>query len=298
LLNNDTFWNESLAEYYANKTGPITVALNNQVVFLPLNMTHSSPGAYLSKLAAQAAGDHLPSDYPASVIAGYVAQKKVLGKLYASDLAAVYETPFSGACSRTMVIQKPLSRGTIHINSSNPTGSPIINFRTYSNPLDVELAIEFIKFTRKYINTPTLAPLGPVETGPGANVTDSEALERWIHATSGPTSFHVSGTAAMMPRELGGVVSPDLKVYGVQGLSIVDASIIPLIPSTHLSATVYAIAEKVYKNFAHIHSTEADKEMTGCRYHQDTGMSVAGPNSGQHLNERHRSTGVYYRLAW
>ena len=49
----------------------------------------------------------------------------------------------------------------------------------------------------------------------------------------------------MMPRERGGVVAPDLKVYGVQGLRVVDASIMPLIPSAHTSATVYAAAEKV-----------------------------------------------------
>jgi choline dehydrogenase-like flavoprotein len=48
----------------------------------------------------------------------------------------------------------------------------------------------------------------------------------------------------MMPLELGGVVSDQLLVYGVKQLSIVDASIIPLIPVTHLQATTYAIAEK------------------------------------------------------
>lgn len=142
-------------------------------------------------------------------------------------------------------MQKPLSRGTIHINASNPTGAPIIDFRVFSNSLDIELAVEFIKFTRNWVKAPTLAKLGPVETGPGPNVTDAAALETWVHATSGPTSFHVCGTAAMMPRKLGGVVDSNLRVYGVKGLSVVDASIFPLVPSTHLSATVYAVAEKV-----------------------------------------------------
>jgi len=48
-----------------------------------------------------------------------------------------------------------------------------------------------------------------------------------------------------MPKELGGVVAPDLKVYGTKRLSVVDASLFPLVPATHLSATVYAVAEKV-----------------------------------------------------
>jgi choline dehydrogenase-like flavoprotein len=49
----------------------------------------------------------------------------------------------------------------------------------------------------------------------------------------------------MMPLEMGGVVSPDLRVHGIERLSVVDASIMPLAPATHLDATVYAVAEKV-----------------------------------------------------
>lgn len=48
----------------------------------------------------------------------------------------------------------------------------------------------------------------------------------------------------MMPRELGGCVGSDLLVYGTRGLSVVDASVMPLIPGAHLQATVYAVAEK------------------------------------------------------
>jgi choline dehydrogenase-like flavoprotein len=60
-----------------------------------------------------------------------------------------------------------------------------------------------------------------------------------------PTTAHPIGTAAMAPRELGGVVGPDLTVYGTRKLSVADNSIIPLIPSTHTSSTAYAIGEKV-----------------------------------------------------
>lgn len=63
--------------------------------------------------------------------------------------------------------------------------------------------------------------------------------------TNASTMFHPAGTSAMQSREIGGVVDCNLKVYGTTNLRIVDASIMPLIPATHLSSTVYAIAEKV-----------------------------------------------------
>lgn len=63
------------------------------------------------------------------------------------------------------------------------------------------------------------------------------------------TEFHGSGATSMMPRELGGVVDPDLRVYGTKNLRIVDAGIIPMLPASHLQAPVYAIAEKVQRPF-------------------------------------------------
>lgn len=60
-----------------------------------------------------------------------------------------------------------------------------------------------------------------------------------------PSVYHPAGTCAKMPREWGGVVDEDLKVYGVTGLSIVDASIFPTLIGATTSMTVYAVAEKV-----------------------------------------------------
>lgn len=57
------------------------------------------------------------------------------------------------------------------------------------------------------------------------------------------TENHHAGTASMLPRELGGVVDSKLRVYGVEGLRIVDASVMPMIPAAHLQDTVYAVAE-------------------------------------------------------
>jgi hypothetical protein len=58
------------------------------------------------------------------------------------------------------------------------------------------------------------------------------------------TEYHPSGTAAMMPLDLGGVVDPSLRVWGTTNLRVVDASIFPLLPAAHLQAVVYGVAEK------------------------------------------------------
>ena len=59
-----------------------------------------------------------------------------------------------------------------------------------------------------------------------------------------PTNAHPCGTAAMMPRGLGGVVDERLRVYGVRGLRVVDASVLPVIVAANLQVTMYAVAEK------------------------------------------------------
>jgi choline dehydrogenase len=69
---------------------------------------------------------------------------------------------------------------------------------------------------------------------------------RYIQTTA-ISVWHASGTCAMLPFGNGGVVDPTLKVYGVKGLRIVDASIMPVIPDQHPMAAVYMIAEKAAK---------------------------------------------------
>ena len=92
---------------------------------------------------------------------------------------------------------------------------------------------------------------------------EDERLRIHIRNTAESGIGHESGTCAMMPLELGGVVGPDLLVHGVQRLSVVDASIIPLIPSANLCATVYAIAEKASDLIKERHSFDKTGRKAG-----------------------------------
>lgn len=90
-----------------------------------------------------------------------------------------------------------------------------------------------------------MASLTPVETKPGLNVTSDKDIGDYLKTVLNPSEYHPVGTCPKMPLELGGVVDEELKVHGVRGLSIIDASIMPLTVGATTQSTVYAIAEKV-----------------------------------------------------
>ncbi|KAK1917692.1 hypothetical protein P3342_000406 [Pyrenophora teres f. teres] len=151
--------------------------------------------------------------------------------------------PFGLAIS---CLQRPLSRGTITINPQNKYGNPKVQFNALQNPVDKQILVEMVRWTRKHWALPQLKKFDPVEITPGTQAqSDDEIINALIQQSSLEASFaHMSGSCSMMPENYGGCVGTDLAVYGVSGLSIVDASIIPLIPATHLQSTMYAVAEK------------------------------------------------------
>jgi choline dehydrogenase-like flavoprotein len=180
------------------------------------------------------------------LVAGFARQKDVLTEAMLSKESAVLEYPFAGGPRASILLLKPLSRGTVILNTTNLSAEPVVDYRALSNPVDQRVFFDMFWYIRRFHQTPTMAQLTPVELDPGTNITTDEqllaAMKSWVMA---PSNAHAIGTAAMMPRDQGGVVGPDLLVYGTSGLSIVDASIMPLIPGTHTHGTVYAVAEKV-----------------------------------------------------
>ena len=111
--------------------------------------------------------------------------------------------------------------------------------------VDGLMAVAMVNFTRRFFDTPTMSQFDPVELSPGANYSSTDQILAILKASVlTPTFAHPSCACPMMPLKFGGVVSPELLVYGVRHLSVVDVSIVPIIPATHLCNTVYAIAEK------------------------------------------------------
>jgi choline dehydrogenase len=139
--------------------------------------------------------------------------------------------------------QKTFSRGTIQPSSSSIFDTPKLDPRYCSDTIDCEIIVLGLQMNTKLIQTNAMKELMP-EAESVFDTTDRESLMKQVMEKI-TTERHPSGTAAMMALELGGVVDPELKVYGTCNLRIADASIMPLIPSAHLQASVYAIAEKV-----------------------------------------------------
>lgn len=200
----------------------------------------------MDEYLSQDSAAHLPSHYTPEQVAGYDAQRALLAEALSADDNPIAEWPFAGSSSYQLFMMKVLSRGTIYLDQGDRYAEPLLDYGGFANPLDAVLMRESLQFVRRYHaeSRTVRAAFGPVEVFPGPNVTGAE-FDFYMRDTTLSSAGHISGTCSMMPRRLGGVVGVDLLVYGVTGLSIADASVIPLIPGAHLCTTVYAVAEKV-----------------------------------------------------
>ncbi|KAJ7654786.1 pyranose dehydrogenase [Mycena rosella] len=142
-------------------------------------------------------------------------------------------------------VVSPMSRGSITLNRTHPlTGPPLIDPGLLSNSFDVLALREGVKMARRFVEAKAWQGYILNEADPFANATTDAELDAAIRATAG-TSSHLVGSAAMSARGAGyGVVDPDLRVKGTVGLRVIDASVLPIVPSAHTQAAVYVIAER------------------------------------------------------
>ncbi|KAI1087401.1 putative GMC oxidoreductase [Rostrohypoxylon terebratum] len=241
---NFTDWAQEL--WRTNKTGPYSMGIGNAAAWLSLSVISPRFESIAAKLENQDHAAQLPPDTDETVIAGYIAQMKNMAASIRSPNTAFYNHVLSGAGSSGSLINlHPLSRGSVNINVTDPFNTePIVDYRALSNPVDTEVMIEFLRFTRRYFFETRLKELIPRQVQPPDYVNEPEDLAGFLAENLSPSEFHPSGTCAMMPRELGGVVDENLNVYGVKHLRVVDASIMPTLPGANTCQTVYAIAEK------------------------------------------------------
>jgi choline dehydrogenase len=194
-----------------------------------------------------------------SILAQAPSQVHVFWKSFegldAPDLQCVF-TPGSYAAGKTYVLDdypgmtagawphRPQSSGHVRARSTDVFVDPVIQPNYLSDPMDRRVTLGGLRLVRRMLSTPELAPYADRETLPGPDVTtDDELLD--FARRNGSTCYHLIGTARMGPAtDPSAVVSDTLLVHGMAGLRIVDASIMPSMPSANTYATTLMIAER------------------------------------------------------
>jgi len=137
---------------------------------------------------------------------------------------------------------RPFSRGSITLRSSNPLDSPVIRANYFADARDTQAVLEGLRIARTIGEAAAFARYRKRELLPGPDVKDEKALRLHIEKY-GETLYHPVGTCKM-GRDAWSVVDSNLLVHGVDGLRVVDASVMPIIPGGNTNAPTIMVAEK------------------------------------------------------
>jgi len=161
---------------------------------------------------------------------------------YASrDARGAVAHPFPGF-SLSAVHLRPDSRGSVHIKSPDPLTPPAIRFNFLETWYDLQALTAGMRLARRFTEQPALAPYVAEELLPGPAVTTDAEFEANIRANAN-SNLHPVGTCRMGP-DGGCVVDPRLRVHGIDGLRVADASIMPTVPAGNTNAPSIMIGEK------------------------------------------------------
>jgi len=201
-------------EYLFNRSGPMSMAPSQLGMFIPSSEKYDRPNLqyHVQPLSLERFGENLH--------------------------------PFN-AFTASVCNLRPTSRGSVHINSKDVFAKPSINPNYLSSKEDQEVAIDAIKITRKIVANPALQKYNPSEVKPGISVQSDHDLIK-AAGDIGTTIFHPVGTCKMgAVNDPMAVLDADLRVRGIQGLRVVDASVMPKITSGNTAAPTMMIAERL-----------------------------------------------------
>ncbi|KAE8411406.1 hypothetical protein BDV36DRAFT_305902 [Aspergillus pseudocaelatus] len=234
---NKTLVEQFTQQYLQNASGPLSIFSSSYYGWEKL------PEPYRSRLSNRSiqALSAVPNDWPELewlTVAAYLGDGT---NRQTVDPADGYNY---GTIATALVA--PQSRGRVSLAGPDMNTLPVVDPQWYVNPTDMELAIQGFKRGRQVWEK--LAELGvadPLEYYPGTNVTTDEQIREFISHTS-TTVYHASSTCKMGQKEDPmAVLDSSARVYGVQGLRVVDASSFPFLPPGHPQSVVYALAEKI-----------------------------------------------------
>lgn len=138
---------------------------------------------------------------------------------------------------------RPRSRGNSHIANRDPFAKPVMLSRHLTHPDDLQASLHALRLSRRIAGSAPLSALIEEEIRPGPQAGSDEALVEHIRAT-GATAYHPVGTCRIGTDAAQSVVDPQLRVHGIQGLRVGDASVMPSIASTNTNAIAIVIGER------------------------------------------------------
>jgi choline dehydrogenase-like flavoprotein len=151
--------------------------------------------------------------------------------------------PYCHGISFAFYLTRPASRGHIALASADPLDAPVIDPAYLSDPADMPQFVAGIRLARRLLTGTPLADIVGRELGPGAEAQSDAELATYIRDRASGTLFHPVGTCKM-GTDAGAVVDATLKVHGLDGLRVVDASIMPTLVAGNTNAPTIMIAEK------------------------------------------------------
>jgi choline dehydrogenase len=161
------------------------------------------------------------------------------GSFRADDIRIIEREP---GARISVSLARPRSRGSVMARARDPLAKPEIRLNYLDDAHDIEVIASGIGIARRIFAAPALAPWLVAETQPGAEVASRSALEAHIRA-AGTTVHHPAGTCRM-GEDVEAVVDSRLRVRGVEGLRVVDASIMPVVTTGNINAPTIMIGDK------------------------------------------------------
>ncbi|KAF8164816.1 hypothetical protein B0H34DRAFT_793279 [Crassisporium funariophilum] len=226
LLRDPNMFGAALQEWFATKTGILANGITNMLGYLRLPSTASIFSTVQD-----------PSNGPKSAH-----WELIFTNFWVNP--AVPQPAEGSFMGVPVILISPSSRGSTKITTADPFTKPTVNPNFLATQFDIFTLKEGIRAVLRFMRASALSDyvIGP--NGDLATATTDAALEQFVR-DSATTIYHPVGTAAMSPKGAKwGVVDPDLKVKGTEGLRIVDASVFPFLPSAHTQGPTYLLAHR------------------------------------------------------
>ncbi|KAK1058248.1 hypothetical protein LTR12_014997 [Friedmanniomyces endolithicus] len=262
-LVNETIFNAAYDQYVANGTGPLAlVALGGALLstqqILPVKRDANQFLANVDSLVRKGKpySEVEKAQYKIILkdmmneqeIAQHMNTASGMNPTFANDTTKLFTAPSPGNFFTILgVLEHPFSRGNVHMQSSNASVYPTIDPHYLEHPADIKILAKIALHIQDSLAK--AQPLSNLLQGNGTvlqpeyNTLTEDNVEDEIRRVL-QSEYHPTGTCAMLPRENGGVVDSRLRMYGVKGLRVVDASVVPLQPRANIQTFVYALAER------------------------------------------------------